>query len=280
MKFDNKVAVVTGAGGTLCSEAAIYLAQNGAKVVLVGRTETKLQVVADKIAAFGGEYLIIPANVVDEEEMTAVAKKVEDTFGLCDFLINGAGGNNNRAITTNFTYEPSDIADEKEEGKVGFFDLDMDCYKSVLETNTIGTVIPCRVFAKQMAKKGGGVIINFASMNSYRPLTRVPAYAMSKAAIVNFTQWLATYLAPANIRVNGIAPGFFINDRSRKILCTEDGGYTQRGKNVMSHTPMMRFGEAKELVGCLSWLLDDEAAAFVTGITVPVDGGFLAHSGI
>ena len=129
MKFENKVAVVTGAGGTLCSEAAIYLAQNGAKVVLIGRTEAKLQVVADKIASFGGQYLVIPANVVDEEEMTAVAKKVEETFGLCDFLINGAGGNNNRAITTNFTYEPSDISDEKEEGKVGFFDIDMDCYK-------------------------------------------------------------------------------------------------------------------------------------------------------
>ena len=163
---------------------------------------------------------------------------------------------------------------------MGFFDLDMGVFESVVKINTLGTVIPARAFARQMARAGRGSILNFASMNSTRPLTRVPAYAMSKAAVVNFTQWLATYLAPAGIRVNAVAPGFFVNDRSRKILFAADGNLSKRGENIMNHTPMRRFGEAKELWGCVSWLLDDEKAGFVTGITVPVDGGFLAHSGI
>ena len=163
---------------------------------------------------------------------------------------------------------------------IGFFDLNMDIFESVLKVNTLGTVIPVRAFAKQMAEAGKGSILNFASMNSTRPLTRVPAYAMSKAAVVNFTQWLAVYLAPAGIRVNAVAPGFFVNDRSRKILYTPEGDLSRRGENIMKHTPLERFGEAKELLGSVMWLLDDRKASFVTGITVPVDGGFLAHSGI
>ena len=156
----------------------------------------------------------------------------------------------------------------------------MEIFESVVKINTLGTVIPVRAFAKQMARERRGGILNFASMNSTRPLTRVPAYAMSKAAVVNLTQWMATYFAPAGIRVNAVAPGFFVNDRSRKILMTPEGGLSQRGQNIMNHTPMGRFGEAKELLGSVMWLLDDEKAGFVTGITVPVDGGFLAHSGI
>jgi NAD(P)-dependent dehydrogenase (short-subunit alcohol dehydrogenase family) len=165
-------------------------------------------------------------------------------------------------------------------GEKGWWDVDLDVFESVLLTNTMGTVIPSRVFAKQMAAAGGGAIINFGSMNTYRPLTRVAAYAMSKAAIANWTQFLAQYLAPAKIRVNAIAPGFFVNDRSRKILCTPDGGLTARGEQVMAHSCIKRFGEPEELLGCVNWLLDDSAASFVTGITVPVDGGFLASAGV
>lgn len=278
--FQDQTAVITGAGGVLCSEIAIRLAEEGAKAVLVGRTEEKLQKTAEQILAAGGTCMVRTADVTDEAAMERLADEVEKTYGPCRFLINGAGGNNNKAITTNFTFEPEELQEEKPENMTGFFDLDMDVFESVIKINTLGTVIPVRAFAKQMAKEGRGSILNFASMNSTRPLTRVPAYAMSKAAVVNFTQWLATYLAPAGIRVNAVAPGFFVNDRSRKILFTQEGALSKRGQNIINHTPMERFGEAKELWGCVAWLLDDEKAGFVTGTTVPVDGGFLAHSGI
>lgn len=224
--------------------------------------------------------MVRAGDVTDEAAMEALAKEVYEAYGPCRYLINGAGGNNNKAITTNFTFEQEELQEEKPEAMVGFFDLDMEVFESVVKINTLGTVIPVRAFAKQMAREGRGCILNFASMNSSRPLTRVPAYAMSKAAVVNATQWLATYFAPAGIRVNAVAPGFFVNERSKKILCTPEGGLTKRGENIMGHTPMGRFGEARELLGCVSWLLDDEKASFVTGVTVAVDGGFLAHSGI
>lgn len=278
--LQDQVAVVTGAGGTLCSEIAIKLAQEGAKVVLVGRTEAKLQKVAEKIQTFGGVCMVRTGDVTDESAMESLASEVEQFWGPCRYLINGAGGNNPKAVTTNYTYEPNELDENRPENMVGFFDLKMDVFESVLKTNTLGTVIPIRAFAKQMAKAGKGSILNFASMNSYRPLTRVPAYAMGKAAIVNLTQWLATYFAPAGIRVNAVAPGFYVNERTQKILYDADGNLSARGENVMHHTPMGRFGDPKELLGSVLWLLDDEMAGFVTGITVPVDGGFLAHSGV
>ncbi len=278
-KFEGKVAVVTGAGGTLCSVIAKNLAKDGAKVVLIGRTEEKLAKVADAIRQDGGDCLVFPADVTDEARIEEAAQKVLETYGGADFLINGAGGNNPKAITTDFTFDKTHL-DNPQEGETNFYDLDMDTFRSVLEINTVGTVIPTRAFSRQMIRKGGGNIINFASMNSYRPLTRVPAYAMSKAAVINLTEWLAVYFAESGIRVNAVAPGFFVNERSVKILRTPDGGLTQRGQNVMNHTPVRRFGEPEELYGCVSWLLDDASAGFVTGITVPVDGGFLAHSGI
>lgn len=278
--YKDKIAVVTGAGGVLCSVIAKELAAKGAKVVLIGRTREKLEAVANEITKNNGICMVMPADVTDEAAIQSIADTVFSVWGPCNFLINGAGGNNNKAITTNFHFEKEELEADKPENMVGFFDLDMNVFESVLKINTLGTVIPSRVFGRQMAKNGTGVILNFASMNSYRPLTRVPAYAMSKAAIVNLTQWLATYFAPAGIRVNAVAPGFFINDRSIKILGSPKIGLTKRGENVMSHTPMQQFGDPKELLGCVSWLLDDQAASFVTGITVPVDGGFLAHPGI
>ena len=231
-------------------------------------------------AKINGVCRIESGDVNDEPAMQAIADKVAADWGPCRILVNGAGGNNINALTTNTAFDPREIAADKPADMRGFFDLDMELFKSVLNTNTIGTVIPCRVFGKQMAAAGGGAILNFASMNTYRPLSRIPAYAMSKAAIANFTQWLAAYFAPAKIRVNAVAPGFFVNERSIKYLRTPDGGLSPRGQNVMHHTPMERFGEAKELLGCVEWLLDDDKAAFVTGITVPVDGGFLSSTGV
>ncbi len=280
MDWTGRVGVVTGAGGTLCSEIAEMLASRGVKVVLIGRTEEKLAKVADSIAKSGGVCRMEAGDVTDEKVMESIAEKVAAGWGPCRLLVNGAGGNNIQALTTNFTFDGMELSEEKPADMKGFFNLDMEVFDSVLRTNTLGTVIPCRVFGRQMAAAGGGSILNFASMNSYRPLTRVPAYAMSKAAIVNFTQWLATYLAPAGIRVNAVAPGFFVNERSVKYLCTPDGGLSQRGKNVMQHTPMGRFGEPKDLSGTLLWLVDNGASGFVNGTVIPVDGGFAAFSGV
>ncbi|MBR4900202.1 MAG: SDR family oxidoreductase [Victivallales bacterium] len=280
MEWQGKVAVVTGAGGTLCSVIAAFLAEKGMEVVLIGRTREKLEKTAAVIESKGGICRIECADVNDVAVLTDIANRVAAEWGPCRILINGAGGNNINAMTTNTAFNPVEITSDKPEDMRGFFDLDMDVFANVLKTNTVGTVIPCQIFGKQMVVAGGGSILNFASMNTYRPLSRVSAYAMSKAAIANFTQWLAAYLAPANIRVNAVAPGFFVNERSIKYLRTPDGGLSQRGENVMQHTPMKRFGEAPDLLGCVEWLLDDEKAAFVTGITVPVDGGFLSSTGI
>ncbi len=280
MEWQGKVAVVTGAGGTLCSVIAAFLAEKGMKVVLIGRTKEKLDKTAAVIQSKGGVWRIECADVNDVAALTDIAARVAAEWGPCRILVNGAGGNNINAMTTNTAYNPVEITSDKPDDMRGFFDLDMDVFANVLKTNTVGTVIPCQIFGRQMAEAGGGSILNFASMNTYRPLSRVSAYAMSKAAIANFTQWLAAYLAPANIRVNAVAPGFFVNERSIKYLRTPDGGLSPRGENVMHHTPMQRFGEAQDLLGCVEWLLDDEKAAFVTGITVPVDGGFLSSTGI
>ena len=274
--FQNKIAVVTGAGGTLCSEIAIRLAEAGATVILVGRTEEKLQKTAEKA---GKNTVIFPCDVTDREAVEQLAEAVEK-LGGCDFLINGAGGNNVKAMPTITQYDPRELTGELPEDQRGLFNVDMDAFEGVLNLNTMGTVYPTLAFAKQMIKKGGGSVINFASMNTYCPLTRVPAYAMSKAAIENYTKWLGNYLAPANIRVNAIAPGFFVNERSRTFLGTVEEGLTPRGESVINHTSMKRFGIAEDLLGCVDWLLNDEASAFVTGVTIPIDGGFLTKSGI
>ena len=277
----NKVAVVTGAGGTLCSCIAIDLAKKGAKVALIGRTAAKLEKTAAEIAKSGGACRIEPADVTDEVAVQAIADRVAAEWGPCKFLVNGAGGNNVKAMPTRLRFSEADLAPTKDFDKDrGFWDIDLAAFKSVLEINTIGTVIPSKVFGLQMAKAGGGAILNFGSMNTYRPLTRVAPYAMSKAAIANWTMFFAQYMAPAKVRVNAVAPGFFVNERSRQYLMTPDGGFSARGQQVIAHSPLGRFGEAPELLGCVNWLLDDSVAGFVTGITVPVDGGFLASAGV
>ena len=278
--FENQTAVVTGAGGTLCAPIALDLARLGARVALLGRSREKLEKTERAIRAAGGVCRVYPCDVTNEKALSEVGEAIEKEWDPCRYLVNGAGGNQNRAVTTLYHYDPCELSDEKPEGTVGFFDLDTKALESVLLTNTMGILLPTRVFARQMAQNGGGAVLNFASMNSYRPLTRVPAYAMSKAAVVNLTQWLATYFAPAGIRVNAVAPGFFINERSIKILGSPQTGLTARGESVLAHTPQKDFGQPEDLLGCVEWLLDGEKARFVTGITVPVDGGFLAHSGV
>ena len=279
-KLKGKTVVVTGAAGTLCSEIAVDFAAQGAYVVLIGRTEEKLQKVADKIRESGNLCCVQAGDVTDEARMSQIAGMLLEEEKPCDILINGAGGNQNRAVTKYTAFDGEELKEENQEAADGFFTMDMGVFESVVKTNVLGTVIPSRVFGRQMAEKGRGNILNFASMNSYKPLSRVPAYAISKAGIVNFTEWLSAYLAPAGIRVNAVAPGFFVNERSRKILQTPDGGLTSRGEKVIGHTPAGRFGQAEDLLGCVRWLTDDEAAAFVTGVTVPVDGGFRGVSGV
>lgn len=275
---NQKVAVVTGAGGTLCSEMARDLARQGYKVALLGRSLDKLKIVEAEIKSNGGIAISVSTDVSDENSVKIARDIIEKELGIASILINGAGGNQMEALTNTTEFDDRELLDDN--SVKGFFNLNMAVFENVINVNTMGTVIPSFVFGRGMAKQKQGVIINIASMNSYRPLTKVGAYGIAKAGIANFTQWLAAYLAPANVRVNAIAPGFFLNDRSRKIMFNEDGTQTARANNVMAHTPMKRFGEAPELVGCMNWLINDEASGFVTGIIVPIDGGFLSNSGV
>jgi NAD(P)-dependent dehydrogenase (short-subunit alcohol dehydrogenase family) len=218
--------------------------------------------------------------VTDGTSLNNARSIVRREFGVPWFLINGAGGNQAEAITTTTQFNPTEIAGERPAGQRGFFDLVPEKIDEVIRTNTLGTILPIQVFGRDMAASGRGSILTFGSMTSYRPISRVLAYTTAKAGVVAQTQWLAAYLAPAGIRVNGIAPGFFVNERSRQILMNPDGSLSERGENVMRHTPMQRFGVPEELLGTVMWLLNDEASAFVTGNMVAVDGGFLASPGV
>ncbi|MGI6279624.1 MAG: SDR family oxidoreductase [Acutalibacteraceae bacterium] len=280
LNFKDKIIVVTGAGGTLCSAIAKHLANEGAKLVLVGRTEDKLQKVAAEIKENGGFAFTYACDVANPDSVAALAEFVKANLGLCDCLVNGAGGNQTSAMPTITKFDMQELEGTLPEGQKGIYDIDMKAFESVLHINTMGTVYPTLEFAKQMVEKGGGSIVNFASMNSYCPLTRCFAYAMSKAAVVSLTESFAAYFAPANIRINAVAPGFMVNERSKAYLGTVEEGLTARGKSVIDHTPMGRFGKAEDLLGCVSWLLDSDSSAFVTGTTIPVDGGFLTLSGV
>ena len=277
--FSDKVAVVTGAGGIICSQVAKDLAQLGITVVLVGRTMEKLEKTAKAIEELGGKCACYACDVTDEKGVYALADEVYKTFGRVDYLVNGAGGNNAKAQPTITAFDPRELTGELPEGARGLYNADMEAFESVLRINTMGTVYPTLAFARYMVKQGGS-IVNFASMNSYCPLTRNFAYAMSKAAVVNLTQSMAAYFANAKIRVNAVAPGFIVNERSKLILGTVEEGLTKRGQDVINHTPMGNFGKAGDMSGAVKWLLDERASSFVTGITVPVDGGFLTLSGV
>lgn len=271
-----KVAVVTGAGGVLCSEFAKVLARAGAKVALLNRTESKAQKFADEISAEGGVAKAYGCNVLDKAQTYAVAERVLADLGPCDILINGAGGNHPMATTDKEYYEDGDIdADTK-----SFFDLDEEGVESVFNLNFLGTLIPTQAFARQMLGREGCCILNISSMNAFTPLTKIPAYSGAKAAVTNFTQWLAVHFSKQGIRVNAIAPGFFSTAQNAKLLWNDDGTPTARTGKILAATPMGRFGESKELSGALLFLVNNDAAGFITGITIPIDGGFSAYSGV
>ena len=274
--LSGKVAVVTGAGGVLCSYFATVLARAGAKVALLDLNEEAAQQYADEIVKEGGIAKAYKCNVLDKEICSNVAKKVLEDLGPCDILINGAGGNNPRATTDKEYYEPGDIdADTK-----SFFDLDSDGVGFVFNLNFLGTLIPTQCFAAQMLGRKDCSIINISSMNAYTPLTKIPAYSGAKAAISNFTQWLAVHFSREDIRVNAIAPGFFSTKQNAKLLWNDDGTPTARTGKILAATPMGRFGETQELEGSLLFLVNNKAAGFITGIVIPVDGGFSAYSGV
>ena len=272
-----KVAVVTGAGGVLCSAFAKDLARAGAKVALLDLNQEAAQKFADEIVAEGGVAKAYACNVLDKDICYAVADQVEADLGKCDILINGAGGNNPRATTDKEYYEDGDMdADTK-----SFFDLDKSGVEFVFNLNFIGTLIPTQAFARQMVGREGCNILNISSMNAYTPLTKIPAYSGAKAAISNFTQWLAVHFSKAGIRVNAIAPGFFSTKQNQKLLFNEDGTPTARTGKILAATPMGRFGDTeKELAGAVLFLLNNEAASFITGVCIPIDGGFSAYSGV
>jgi NAD(P)-dependent dehydrogenase (short-subunit alcohol dehydrogenase family) len=273
----NRVAVVTGAGGTLCSVIAKELARQGMQVALLGRTMHKLEAVAEGIRGAGGIALPIAVDVTHLGAVKDAAQEVYSDLGPCMVLVNGAGGKVPGTVTEQAAFAPEELDQDSE--VLGFFNCDLEAFRREVDLNLCGTVIPSQAFGRAMAVHGGGSIVNFASMASFRPLSRVAPYVAAKSAIVSFTQWLAAYLAPAHIRVNAIAPGFFLNERSRRLLLDDEGCPRPRGEQVLHHTPFGRFGEPEELLGCLNWLIDDRAAGFVTGVTVPVDGGFLACPG-
>lgn len=276
LDLSGKTAVVTGAGGVLCSMFAKVLAQCGAKTAILDLNLEAAQKVADEITAEGYTAKAYKANVLDKEVMEEVHKAVLADFGPCDILINGAGGNNPRATTANEYYFPGDI----DKDIANFFNLDKDGVSFVFNLNFLGTLIPTQVFAQDMLTREGCNILNISSMNAYTPLTKIPAYSGAKAAISNFTQWLAVHFSKVGIRVNAIAPGFFVTKQNQALLFNEDGTPTPRTGKILAATPMERFGKPEELVGALMFLLNNAAASFVTGVVIPVDGGFSAYSGV
>ena len=264
----DKVIAITGGGGVLCGTMAKALAQAGAKIAVLDLIEAAANKVADQIKSDGGRAVAVKCDVLDKKSLEAARKKSNSEFGQIDILINGAGGNKKEATTS---------------PDLSFFDLPAEAVRFVFELNFLGTLLPSQVFGREMAESGGGVILNISSMCALQPLTKVAAYSAAKAAVSNFTQWLAVHLCQnysKDIRVNAIAPGFFLTEQNRFLLTDEKSGeLTARGKTIIDHTPMGRFGRPEELIGTVMWLLSD-AAKFVTGIVVPVDGGFSAFSGV
>ncbi|MGM9647842.1 MAG: SDR family oxidoreductase [Eubacteriales bacterium] len=274
--LSGKVAVVTGAGGVLCSHFSKVLARAGAKVALLDLNLEAAAAYADEIVAEGGVAKAYKCNVLDKNICEAVAEQVKTDLGACDILVNGAGGNNPRATTDKEYFELGDIdADTK-----SFFDLDASGVEFVFNLNFLGTLIPTQAFAKQMVGREGCNILNISSMNAYTPLTKIPAYSGAKAAISNFTQWLAVHFSQVGIRVNAIAPGFFSTKQNATLLWNADGTPTARTGKILAATPMGRFGETNELEGGLLFLLNNDAAGFITGVVLPIDGGFSAYSGV
>lgn len=272
--FTGKTVVVTGAGGILCGTMAKAFAQAGARVAALDLNEEAVKKLEEECANEGYTCKGYKANVLDLEELEAVHQQVSADLGPCDILINGAGGNNPRATTDNEYHH------EKKEGQKTFFDLDPNGVDFVFKLNFQGTLLPTQVFAKEMAERKSGCILNVSSMNAYVPLTKIPAYSGAKAAVSNFTQWLATHFAGTGIRCNAIAPGFLVSNQNRALLFQEDGTPTPRSNKILAGTPMGRFVEGEELLGGVFFLCDDKAASAITGVVLPIDAGYSAYSGV
>ncbi|MBZ4645590.1 MAG: hypothetical protein PWR27_493 [Petroclostridium sp.] len=275
----DKVAVITGGGGILCSTFAKALARCGARVAILDLRKQNADAVAEEINAQGGTAIGVEANVLEIDSLNNAKKVVNEKLGPCDILINGAGGNHPKGTTTKEYLFKEDL-ENKNANIITFFDLDPKGIEFVFNLNFIGTLLPTQVFAKDMVDKKGAVIVNISSMNAFTPLTKIPAYSGAKAAVSNFTQWLAVHMSRVGIRVNAIAPGFFLTDQNRTLLTNPDGSYTERAQKILSQTPMGRFGQSEELIGTLLWLVDEGASGFVNGTVIPVDGGFSAYSGV
>lgn len=276
MKYENKVVVITGAGGVLCSAFANHIAKNGGKVALIDINEQALIEAVKNIKKDGGVAEYYVASVLERAALEAALQGVLKDFSKVDILINGAGGNNPRATTAKEYYESGD---ESREDIKTFFNLDKGDFSFVFDLNILGTLLPTQVFSPEIIKAGGS-ILNISSMNAFTPLTKIPAYSGAKAAVSNFTKWLSVHFAGAGIRVNAIAPGFFVTKQNQALLYNENGEPTARTGKILNATPMGRFGKPEELLGAVDFLLDNESASFVTGVVIPVDGGFSAYSGV
>lgn len=278
MKVDltGEVVVITAGGGVICGAMAKEYAKAGAKVAVLDLKEDAAKAVADEIVKAGGIAKAYGVNCLETESLEAAHQAILKDLGKCTILVNGAGGNHPKGTTTNEYFFKEDISDPD---KVSFFDMDPNGVDFVFKINFLGTFLTTQVFAKDMIDNGGSVI-NISSMNAYRPLTKIPAYSGAKAAVSNFTQWLAVHFANTGIRVNAIAPGFFVTNQNRALLFDKDGNPTPRTGKILRGTPMNRFGEVSELIGATMWLSDKTASSFVTGVVIPIDGGFSAYSGV
>lgn len=271
------LAVITGAGGILCSAFAKALASEGMDLALLDINIDSAEMVAEEIRRNGGNAKAYEANVLDKENLSHIHDDILKDFGKCKVLINGAGGNNPVCTTANEYYSKGD---ETRDDILTFFNLPKEGFDSVFNLNIMGTLLPTQVFVKDMLGEEGCCVLNISSMNAFRPLTKIPAYSAAKSAVSNFTQWMAVHFASEGIRVNAMAPGFFVTKQNKDLLFNPDGSPTPRTGKILAATPMGRFGKPEELIGTLLWLTDSEKSGFVTGVVVPVDGGFSAYSGV
>ncbi|MBF0432579.1 MAG: SDR family oxidoreductase [Fibrobacteria bacterium] len=279
VNLENQTAVVTGGGGVLCSTMAEALAECGAKVAILDLRKEAADNAAEKINQSGGKAMGVECNILEIESIKSAHETIKKAFGPVAILVNGAGGNHPKGTTTKEFLFPEDL-DNKNEELTTFYDLDPKGIEFVFNLNFLGTLLPTQVFSRDMAEAKKGNIINISSMNAFTPLTKIPAYSGAKAAVSNFTQWLAVHMSKMGIRVNALAPGFFLTDQNRRLLTNEDESLTTRGNTIISQTPMGKFGGPEDLVGTLLWLVSDEGAGFVTGTVIPIDGGFSAFSGV